>query len=218
MQELVGQSRHPFLLEGVYYARKANACAIAERFDECENFLHAARVKTIFVKPCTEVLLIIVFEVIVRLFRFENNPTKDERRSLLKWAQEGLGCTENTDLDSACFNKWRRSFILRMVFCLLGLGNKGKVIKCHIDDVQKASELLDDVKKHWNGIEVRRKMFYYLARARIADLIEQLPDCEFNLQLALVMASIGRFEEIKHLARYIRKIWEIHRLRSCTPV
>jgi len=202
MKQLIKQTSKPFLLEGVYYGRLANAHAIAGRFEDCDDFLQEARSRANFVAPCIELLFIILFEVQVRIFRLEKNPSKEERRSLLLWARMGLGCTENTDLDSACKNSWRQSLILRMAFSLLGLGYRGNVIEnCPVDncDIQEAKELLADIDKHWEGIGTRRKMFYYIARSRIAELTGELSDRNDNMQLAIEMAKKGRFGELKYL-------------------
>jgi len=219
MKQLIGQTSNPFLLNGVYYARHANANAIAEHFDISEDFLREARSRANFVAPCIQVLFIILFEVTARLFRFEKNPTNEERRSLMIWAHVGLGCTESADLDSACVNMWRRSFILRMVFCLLGLGSRGNVIeKCPIDtsDIQEAKRLLADIDTHWEGIEIRRQMFYYLAKARVEELDKsgQMSVCETNLLKAIHMAENGRFKEYEYLTTYLMKIWELLPLHS----
>ena len=219
LKQLAGQTSNPFLVDGVYYARHANAHAIAGDFDISEDFLREARSRANFVAPCIQVLFIILFEVIVRLFRFENNPTIEERGSLMIWAQVGLGCTETADLDSACVNMWRRSFILRMVFCLLGLGSRGNVIeKCPIDtsDIQEAKRLLADIDTHWEGIEIRRQMFYYLAKARVEELDKsgQMSVCETNLLKAIHMAENGRFKEYEYLTTYLMKIWELLPLHS----
>ncbi|WAQ99226.1 hypothetical protein MAR_023599 [Mya arenaria] len=63
-----------------------------------------------------------------------------------------------------------------MVFCLLSLGNRAHVIEiCPVDEacIVEAKELLADINRNWTGIETRRKMFYYLARGRIAELTKQ---------------------------------------------
>ena len=212
---LTGQTSNTLLTDGVYYGRLANANAIAGHFDECENMLQAARCKAYHIAPCFELLFMIVIEVQVRLYSFEKNPTKEERRSLLMWARMGLDCAENGDLDS--FKMWRRSFILRMVFCLLGLGNRGNVIEnCFVDNVciHEASELLADIDKNWTGIETRRKMFYYVARARIAELTGQMSHCEDYLQFAIDMALEGHFDELRFLTEYLQTIRRRHTMTS----
>jgi len=215
LQQLINQTSKPSLMDGVYYGRLANAYAITGRFEECEELLQASLNSINFVAPCIEVLFMILFQVQVRLFRFEKNPNADDRRSLLLWAQVGLDCLEDTRLDS--MNTWRRSLILRMVFCLLGLGYRGNVIdKCPVNesDIQEAKELLTNIDRNWTGIETRRKMFYFLARGRIAELTGQLADCKDNLELAINMAQKGHFDELVVLSKYLQKIWRRLQVRS----
>jgi len=215
MDQLIKQTRKPSLMEGVYYGRLANAYAITGRFEECEDLLQASLNSINFVVPCIEVLFIILFQVQVCLFRFEKNPNTEDRRSLLLWAQVGLDCLEDTRLDP--MNTWRRSLILRMVFCLLGLGYRGNVIdNCPVNeaDIHEAKELLVNIDRNWEGIETRRKMFYYLARGRIAELTGQLADCEDHLESAIEMARKGHFEELVVLSKYLQKIWRKLPVRS----
>ncbi|XP_052791901.1 uncharacterized protein LOC128226043 [Mya arenaria] len=215
MKSLTSETSNTLLTDGVYFGRLANANAIAGRFEESEDMLRAARCKAFHIGPCFELLFMIVIEVQVRLYSFEKMPTPEKRRALLMWGRMGLECAKEENLDGKTM--WRRSFILRMVFCLLGLGNRANVIEnCPVDDtcIVEAKELLADIDRNWTGIETRRKMFYYVARARIAELTKQYQDCLDNLRFSMNLALEGHFDEFGFISTYFDKVNSLTHLRS----
>ncbi|XP_052791902.1 uncharacterized protein LOC128226044 [Mya arenaria] len=177
--------------------------------------LRAARYKAFHIGPCFELLFMIVIEVQVRLYSFEKTPTPEERRELLMWGRMGLECAEEETLDTK--NMWRRSFVLRMIFCLLGLWNRANVIKnCPVDAtcIEEAKELLADIDRNWTGIETRRNMFDYVARARIAELTKPNQDCLDNLQKSKNLADEGNFDELEFISTYFDQVNSLTHLRS----
>jgi len=131
--------------------------------------LQAARLCVADTSSCYELVTVRNVEVHTCLVMFEKNPTK-EHRSLLQWAQIGMDCADMDNSDGDLM--WRMSFLRKMVFCLLGLGNRGNVIEdCSVEEaIQTAKQLLEEINRNLPNLEERRKMFYYHARARIAEL------------------------------------------------
>ncbi|XP_052793102.1 uncharacterized protein LOC128226990 isoform X2 [Mya arenaria] len=202
MNGLISKTSNSVLTYVFYFGRLANAYAIAGRLDESEKMLEAARCKAVHI--CCELSFMFYIEVQVKLHSFERTPTVDERRDLLIWGRMGIECAEQYGKKT-----WRRSFVLRMVFCLLGLGNRANVIEnCPVDKacITEAKELLADIDRNWTGIETRRKMFYYLARGRIAELTKEYQDSLYNLQLSMNLANEGHFFEFGSISAYFYKM------------
>ncbi|WAQ99227.1 hypothetical protein MAR_023600 [Mya arenaria] len=126
MKSLSSETTNTLLTDFVYFGRLANANIIAGRFEESEDMLRAARCKAVDIGLCHELLDMFYNEVQVRLYSFENTPTVEERQALLMWGRRGHECAKE---NLACKKGWRRTFVLRMVFCLLGLGTRAKVIE-----------------------------------------------------------------------------------------
>ncbi|XP_052793001.1 uncharacterized protein LOC128226927 [Mya arenaria] len=211
MKSLTSETSNTLLTDVVYFGRLANANAIAGRFDESEDMLRAARCKAFHIGPCRELLVMFYIEVQVRLYSFDKTPTADARRSLLRWGRMGLQYAEQVNLDGK--KAWRRSFVLRMVFCLLGLGNTANIIEnCHVDEtcIVEAKELLANIDRNWTGIKTRRQMLYHVARGRIAELTEQYQDCLNNLRISMHLAREGQFFELEFISNYCDKVKTFH--------
>ncbi|XP_052811990.1 uncharacterized protein LOC128239403 [Mya arenaria] len=207
MKSLTTETSNTLITDVVYFGRLANAHSIAGRFDDSENMLRAARCKAYNIGPCLELVNMLYIEVYVRLWQFEHKPSKELRQALLMWGRIGLESLEEEDVDTK--RLWRRMFILRMVFCLLGLGNRANLItNCPVDEacMQEARDLLSDVYKNWYGIEARRKMFYFVARARLLELDGQFTGCLETLACAKVVAEEGHFEEKRFIVDFIDKV------------
>jgi hypothetical protein len=100
-------------------------------------------------------------------------------------------------------NLWKRMFLLRMVFCLLGLSNKGHCIPdCVIskDDVEKAERYMNEI--DLKDIEARREMMYYIARARIQELKGLFYNASLEIDKASAIAHSGNFKEIQSIEEY----------------
>ena len=208
LSQLIDKTSKPFLSDGLFYGRLALAFAIANRFDKCTNMLQAARLCVAGTSSCYELVTVRNVEVHTRLVMFEKNPTKEERRSLLQWAQIGMDCADMDNSDGDLM--WRMSFLRKMVFCLLGLGNRGNVIEdCSVEeaDIQTAKQLLEEINRNLPNLEERRKMFYYHARARIAELRNRSQICENYTRMAIDIALKNHFHELVSLSEYLVRVW-----------
>ena len=89
-----------------------------------------------------------------------------------------------------------------MVFSLLGIGQRGNIISgVRIDDksIQMAEQLLADVDQNMEGLEIRREMFYRVARARLNQLMGRLDDALIQISLAERLAESGQYEEVTRI-------------------
>lgn len=89
-------------------------------------------------------------------------------------------------------------FILRMVFALLGIGNRANIIPLYSVDrtnLTEAQRLLAIIDTNWNGIEVRREMFYCVARARLNEQLRLFDEAKCYIARAKLQAVQGHFLE-----------------------
>lgn len=203
MKQLVSETSNTSITDVVYFGRLANANSIAGNFQHSENMLTMARCRAYNTGPCLELVNMLYIEVYVKLWEFEKRPTEGIRQQLLMWGRIGLESLEEEDADTKTL--WRRMFILRMVFCLLGIGNRANMIEnCPVDDscLSQARNLLSDIDRAWYGIETRRKMFYYVAKARLFELSGKLSECIECIKVARDLAIEGHFEELAFIVTY----------------
>ncbi|KAH3822021.1 uncharacterized protein LOC127831833 [Dreissena polymorpha] len=207
MRSLTNNSSNTMITDVVYYGRLANAQSIAGQFEDSENMLRAARSQAYHIGPCLELVNMLYIEVYVRLWMFEQKPTVELRKALMLWGRAGIESLEEEDVDTK--KLWRRMFILRMVFCLIGLGNRANVIaNCQpgASDIAEAKLLLADIEPTVDEMETRRKMFFYVAKARIAELTKHKEDCVTYLHKAECMARQGKFEELEFIMQFLNRM------------
>lgn len=208
MKRLCMETSNTLLSDLVCYGRLANAYAIAGDYSKCEQMLDEAKCKAYLIGPCIEFLHLVYIIAYVMLWEFEKCPTPELRSKLLMWCRVGLKCVEEEFVVNR--NKWRRILLLRMVFCLLGLGNRTTVIEnCPVDKhcILEAKLLLAEFDKYLDGIEKRRKLFYHVAKARLCELENCLLDTLQFLIIAYKYAVEGKFEEQKFIKDYYKKIF-----------
>ncbi|KAH3792140.1 uncharacterized protein LOC127838396 [Dreissena polymorpha] len=207
MRSLTINSSNTMITDVVYYGRLANAQCIAGQFEDGENMLRAARSQAYHIGPCLELVNMLYIEVCVRLWKFEHSPTIELRKSLMLYGRAGLESLEEEDVDTKTL--WRRMFILRMVSCLIGLGKRANVIEnCPLSacDIAEAKLLLADIEPSLDEMEIRRKMFFFAAKARIAELTKHKEDCLTYLHKAAFMARQGQFEELKFIVEFLKRM------------
>ncbi|XP_052811991.1 uncharacterized protein LOC128239404 [Mya arenaria] len=205
--QFITQSSNTLISRAMYFGRLANAYAMVGKFDESEHFMTEARSCAFHLPECLEVTNIFYIDVYIKLWQYETNPTQELRHEIFLWARMGLQSVNNETDENRML--WTRLFDLKMVFTLLGLGNRGVINKnCVVQasDVSQAKELLADVDKHWTGIANRRKMNYYVARARILQLEGHDTLCLNNLGMALGIAKDGQFKEKEFISKYFASV------------
>jgi hypothetical protein len=103
---------------------------------------------------------------------------------------------------------WVRLFTLRIVYCLLGLSYRGDPIDgiiIHRFNIRKAKQLLTDIDKQWEKMESRRKIMYYVAKARIAELEHNygyIDSVLHFLSLAINIGNEGEYGETQFVKLY----------------
>ncbi|XP_045187489.2 uncharacterized protein LOC123545207 [Mercenaria mercenaria] len=196
MRKLIPHTSNPLITDTVYYTRQANMNAFHGNIQHAEDMLIQARTSAFTIQHCLELVNMLYVEVYVKLWEFEINPSKSVLDSIMMWGRIGL---ESLEAESEATKLlWRRMFILRMVFALLGIGNRANIIPQYIVDpvsLQEAQTLLAVIDTNWNDIEVRREMFYCVARARLNEQIGRFEEAKHYIDRAKRLAVQGRFLE-----------------------
>ena len=196
MKELIPNTTNPLITDAIVYSSQANLDAFHGDFSKADNMLIAARSSAQGVEQCLELVNHLYVEVYVKLWKFELSPSKENIDTLMMWGRFGLGCLNNEHEETR--RLWKRMFILRMVFGLLGLGNRGNIIQGYSVDrasIREAQDLLAEVDKIWDRIEVRREMFYCIARSRLNELLGLFDTAKGYLERAKALAVQGGFLE-----------------------
>ncbi|XP_048764541.2 uncharacterized protein LOC125672348 [Ostrea edulis] len=201
LRSLASLSTDASISEVVFFGRKANALAIAKKFLEGEDMVKQAHCCANFTGPCLEIANMIYIDVYFKLWQFEQTPTNELKDALLYEGSKGLWALSEEEEEIR--NLWKRMFLLRMIFCLLGLSNKGCCIPdCVIskEDVERAEGYMHEI--DLKDIEARREMMYYIARARMQELKGLFYDASLEIDKASAIAHSGNFKEMYSIEEY----------------
>ncbi|CAC5393579.1 unnamed protein product [Mytilus coruscus] len=207
LKQLIPYTSNTHVTQVAYDSRLAIAHSIADQDDKGHNFLRQAMASSIYIGHCVELVNMLYIFVFNLICVYEKNPTAQTLEKIMKIAEYSLHCLQEEE-ECVIRSFWMRMFYLRMVYCLLGISNKGDVIPCCIvlpKHVQRARDLLAEVDKIWNGIETRRQMFYYVAQARIEELENPPEEIDLALEyinMATEIARKGDFGEAKFINEY----------------
>lgn len=210
MRNLIPHTSNPSVTETIYYTRQANMNAFHGNIEHAGSMLVQARSSAFNIENCLEITNMLYVEVYVKLWEFELNPSKAVLDSIMFWGRIGLASLETQC--EATNVMWRRMFILRMVFALLGIGNRANIIPQYTVDpasLKEAQTLLAKVDKNWSGIEVRREMFYCVARARLNEQLQNFKEAKYFIDRAKLLALQGRFlEKVPFIDNFVKVIEE----------
>ncbi|KAK3096124.1 hypothetical protein FSP39_023478 [Pinctada imbricata] len=213
---LSDESSKPLISDIVYFGRRANALAIAGKFDEGETMVTGAHCCANFAGPCLEIANMIYIDVYFKLWQFEHSPSQQIQRELIFAGNKGLWALSEEDEDTR--NLWTRMFLLRMIFCLLGIGNKANIINSYsvpTENILEAGKLLDAIKLE--GIETRREMFYWVAKARYYQLENEIKECYESIEKAENLAVKGHFKELFNIQSFASVIKSMCRIEITLP-
>ena len=203
MKAIVPYTGNTLITDVVYYGRLANANAIARNFEDGEGMLREARVRAYNTGPCLELVNMLYIQVYFLLWQYEQTPTKQIRDSLMMWGRIGIESLEEEEFGTKLM--WRRMFIQRMVFCLLGIGNRANIIHgAYVDDdcAKTAENLLADFDQYSERIEQRRKMFYNVAKGRLYQYRGEFEVASLYVSDAEKLAMSGNFKELEFIRDY----------------
>lgn len=206
LRDIVPHTTNTMITDVILYGRRANACAIGKHFSLGEKYLQKAKVCSAFLTPCLELANMLYCEVYVKLWEFEQNPSREIRESLVQMAEVGIECLRDEEEEIRIL--WTRMFLLRMTFCLLGIGNRTNIIpNCTtIECIEKARQMLDILDLTMNGMDTRREMFYQMASARLSELEGNLPLALEKIRMSFRLAMEGKFKEQSFICQHLKYI------------
>ncbi|KAL3847973.1 hypothetical protein ACJMK2_018860 [Sinanodonta woodiana] len=178
MLEILPKTSNVSLMKMVMFGRLANAFVYKSRkdYDMAEQIINAGRQLTIEVENCPLKIDFYYLDVHYLLRKFERDPRESLQKQLIATARKGLELLEGEEESIRC--QWTLMIMMRMIFCLLGISNYCRIIVGCTVHLAHAKDLLGNVDIMWQYMEQKRKLLYYMARARVAEL-------EDNLDLAL---------------------------------
>ncbi|XP_069138155.1 uncharacterized protein [Argopecten irradians] len=199
LKALVPASSNTMMTDVSYFGRLANANAIGGRFDEGQTMLVKAQYSAATFTSCLEVANMFYIQVYFLLWEFEATGSPQLKHLLLETAEKGIASLQDEDNDIRVL--WTRMFLLRMIFCLLGIGNRANILQGFLpssQDIAQAQCLLQRLRWEgiWNGIETRREMFYWVAMSRLNALQGQIAEAKVNAITAQKLAFSGKFKEL----------------------
>ncbi|CAG2248708.1 unnamed protein product [Mytilus edulis] len=214
LKQLIPHTSNTHVTQVAYDSRLAIAHAIADQDDKSDDFLRQAMSSSVYIGYCVELINMLYIFVFNLICVYEKISTAQTLEKISKIAEYSLHCLQE-EKECVIRSFWMRIFYLRMVYCLLGISNKGDIIPgCIVlpKHVQRASDLLTKVDKIWNGIETRRQMFYYVAQARIEELENPPEEIDLALEyinMATEIAREGNFGESKFINEYAESLRSI---------
>lgn len=207
MKELASFTSNTLITDTIFLSRQANLDGFHGDFQHAERMLQGARTSAQNIGHCLELVNMLYIEVYVKLWQFELQPSRNTLDAIMMWGRIGLESLKWEE--DATQVLWRRMFILRMVFALLGLGNRCNIlhsVDINSSDIAEATKLLATFDRDWEGIEIRREMFYCVARARLYEQKNLFHETLMFIKRAKSLAEQGRFlekipfiEELKEL-------------------
>ncbi|XP_076075717.1 uncharacterized protein LOC143046440, partial [Mytilus galloprovincialis] len=186
LKQLIPHTSNTHVTQVAYDSRLAIAHAIADQDDNGDNFLRQAMSSSVFIGHCVELINMLYIFVFNLICVYEKNPTAQMLEKILKIAEYSLHCLQEEK--DCVYNS-----------CCI-------VLPKH---VQKASDLLTEVDKIWNGIETRRQMFYFVAQAKIEELEnppEEIDQALEYIDMATEIARKGNFGESKFINEYAESL------------
>lgn len=191
LQSVIPHTSNTHVTQVAYDTRLALAYSIADQEDKCEDHLRNAMASSIQIGYCVELVEMLYIYVFNLIGIHENYPHKRLFDKIMHMAEYCLLCLQEETEDFISLF-WKRRIYLRIIFCLLGISNRGDVIPGRAvvsQYVRKANDLMVEMDKIWQGFETRRLMFYYVAKARIAEIEDEF---EFSIECLNMAVDFGR--------------------------
>ena len=189
-----------------YNARMAIASTVAGDFSTAHNFLQVSKVDSFNLQACVEVENMLYIQVFTLLTQYELKPSAQLREEILQVSSDGLQLLQEEEELSRVF--WRRMFLLRMTYCLFGLSMTfHRIPGCiiNLESIKQGKKYLAEIDRYWDGIESRRKIWYYVARARQYELecdATSITTAIWYIDQAIDIAENGNFSEKDYATLY----------------
>ncbi|KAK6168359.1 hypothetical protein SNE40_020910 [Patella caerulea] len=195
MIKIIPFTSNPILSSMSYIARHGAAVILAEPLEAGLSEMMHAKMHSEHIVPCKEAGMVYYQEIDIMVRQYEKETTENIKNDMLNRCRLALGQFEHED--SAVKEDFTRMLYLRMANIYLGLNVFGRVIKnasVTEVDIAAAQQCLKNVKATWAGIDLRRQMFYYIAKAVLSEKRNRPDIALVKSKLALEMANSGKFK------------------------
>lgn len=193
--------------------RKSLTRAYAAEFAAAEDLANYAKFLAEFGSAPVEYANVLYYIILCKLCRIQHSPTTKLKESLLKDGERALSMLISDPSDEKNLVT-KRVILLRMAFCLLGIGLNGNVspnYQVSQSDLEKAETFLAEIEM--TGVVARRKMFHYITQSRVYELRGYLWVALKTMSQASSVAKNGHFEEAGVIDSYLFSL--LKRLNQC---
>lgn len=210
IEEVLDRSSNPSISRVLLYGRKADVLSSLGRPEEgrCmlkEGFTYANSTDT-----CIESVDMVYKSVVFRLSELEEDPSNLLlKEKLLAEASRGLHELNEENEDVKIF--WKRLFVLRMIYCHLGIGKRCRIFpnfEISKQSLKEAERLLS--LDPLEDLEHRRQMMYGVAKARLQELQGDLSSAVETLSRVLEIAKEGNYTEMPMISDYLSCLHQKH--------
>lgn len=206
LELMIKRTSNSTVTELSFHSRLAIACAVAGKFEKGDLHINKAMTLSMLIGRCVEIPNFLYIYVFYLLGVYEHFPSKKNRDLIIHISEMGLQSVEYEE-DPIC-RFWMRLFMLRMIYALLGLNFRGEPIPgiaVEESSIYRAKNLLSEVDRFWSDIETRRKIMYFVAKARISQLEQKKDYAEsviHYLNRAIAIGEEGHYGETQFIKKY----------------
>lgn len=209
IEQVLDKSSNPSVSRVLLYGRKADVLSSLGRKEEGRGMLKEGFAYANATDTCLESVDMVYKSVVFRLSELEENPSSQLKEQLLAEASRGLHELNEEDEDVKIF--WKRLFVLRMIYCHLGIGKRCKIFPNYEVTPQSLKEAerlfsLDSL----NNLEHRRQMMYGVAKARLQELQGDMSSALDTLSRVMDIAIEGKYTEMPMIRQYLSCLSQKH--------
>ncbi|XP_052070322.1 uncharacterized protein LOC127709041 [Mytilus californianus] len=204
LKNIIPHTSNTHVTQVAHDTRLALAYAQADEEGISEDNLRNAMAASIYIGYCVELVEMLYIYIFNLIEVYEKCPIEGLVDKILNIAEYCAGCLQE-ETDELIISFWKRRIYSRVAFCLLGLSNRGDIIpgrRVSSKNVRKAKDLMVELDKLWDGFEIRRLMFYYVGKARIAEIEDDLDLAIEYISLAIDIGIRGDFGEVTYIKNY----------------
>ena len=209
MQKVMLYTSNPIITTMAYLARLSSAMAIGKPLEDGLVHLQYAKAHADSVSPCRESGMGFYIEFNMLSQKYEKDgPTEILKSNLIKTAKTAIGHFNEEDKESIR-KDFRRMLLLKIAYVHLGIGTFGNTINAATvseNDVRSAKSILDEIEEPelWRRMEMRRKMFYHIAKSRFYHIRKQYDLASAQAKTAKALSEEGNFtRELPHIEELI---------------
>lgn len=169
MESLIAKTSNPVLSRVRHHARYGVALFLGGKDQEGLEYIEAALNDAKgFLLPGRDIGNCMFALVNYKLKRFGDSKSSNEKREILNLIEEGLRYFDNEGENTRKI--WRRVYLDKKISCHLALEPSGRVntnVEISNEDLKTARECLCEMDKNVDGMDKRRKIHFYRAKARL---------------------------------------------------